>query len=248
LEIIWETETMTKNATLPVTPPATTETPAAENGSTVPKSETVVPFEPTTPPVQTAPAPAAPALVVDQEKAASSWPPPLYLPGQAGEAEKHYIRHRWQSQWLWYDSKSSENKRKHQLLQVLIGVGSVSVPVLLNLQEPWRNFAVVISLVVAAAASVENVKKYGDNWRSYRRAAENLSREKSLFDVNAGPYRTTKVPFTRFVERCEEVIAQQNGQFYQRGEDQQTQTQSREEGERAAQNEETPTDEGAAGQ
>lgn len=152
----------------------------------------------------------------------STWPPPLFMPRTVSLPEKYYMKHRWQSQWLWYDKKAAENKRKHQALQVLIGVGSVAVPVLLGLQEPWRDFAVWVSLVVAAAASIENVKKYGDNWRSYRRAAENLSREKSLYDVNAGPYRVSKRPFARFVERCEEVIAQQNGQFYQRDEQQVT--------------------------
>jgi hypothetical protein len=232
---------MTKNAAIPVTPPATTETPATENGSAAPKSDTVVPFEPATPPVQPA---LAPTIIKDEEKAESTWPPPLYLPGDAGESARHYIRHRWQSQWLWYDAKAGENKRKHQSLQVLIGVGSVAVPVLLNLQDPWRNFAVIISLVVAAAASIENVKKYGDNWRSYRRAAENLSREKSLFDVGAGPYRVAKQPFSRFVERCEEIIGQQNGQFYQQGgEEQQAQPQRETEaGGQEKQQEDTPRD------
>jgi hypothetical protein len=41
-----------------------------------------------------------------------------------------------------------------------------------------------------------------------------------MYDVTAGPYRTAKRPFTRFVERCEEIIGQQNGQFLQRADDQ----------------------------
>jgi hypothetical protein len=207
------------------TVPVTTDT--AENGKSA--ESVVVPAKgeaeltPLPPdPVQPAATPASQPTEAEQKLLEAAWPPPLFTPASATLAEKYYLKQRWQSQWLWYDKKAAENKNKHQLLQVVIGVGSVAVPVLLGI-EALRTYAVWVSLVVAAAASIENVKKYGDNWRSYRRAAENLSREKSLYDVNAGPYRTAKKPFARFVERCEEVIAQQNGQFYQR-EDQQTQT------------------------
>ncbi len=172
-------------------------------------------------PLQPVITPASLSPEAEQKLLQAGWPPPLYTPANATLAEKFYLKQRWQSQWQWYDKKAAENKNKHQFLQVVIGVGSVAVPVLLGI-EAVRSYAVWVSLIVAAAASIENVKKYGDNWRSYRRAAENLSREKSLYDVNAGPYRTAKKPFARFVERCEEVIAQQNGQFYQR--DEQTQT------------------------
>ncbi len=219
---------MVKSSSVPATEAKATTT---ENGN--PKVENTVENITAPPPVvaETKPAgpppaqPSSPAISPEQEKQLleATWPPPLYTPGSASLSEKYYMKHRWQSQWLWYDKKAAENKTKHQALQVLIGVGSVAVPVLLGLQEPWRDFAVWVSLLVAAAASIENVKKYGDNWRSYRRAAENLNREKSLYDVSAGPYKSSKRPFARFVERCEEVIAQQNGQFYQR-EEQQTQT------------------------
>jgi hypothetical protein len=215
---------------------------SAENVSIPPKVETDLaplppdPLKPVTTPVLLTPE--------DEKLLQPGWPPPLYTPLNSSLAEKYYLKQRWQSQWLWYDKKAGENKWKHQSLQVLIGVGSVAVPVLLTAQEPWRNLAALVSLIVAAAASIENVKKYGDNWRSYRRAAENLSREKSLFDVNAGPYRTSKRPFARLVERCEEVIAQQNGQFYQRDEQTQTQTttQSGQPGTQTYQQTETETD------
>jgi uncharacterized protein YigE (DUF2233 family) len=105
-------------------------------------------------------------------------------------------------------------------LQLLIGIGSLSVPVLLGFQGAFTIIATIVSLVVAAAVAIENVKKYGDGWRAFRAAAEALQREKSLYDMGAGPYRTSKRPFLRFVERAEEIIAQQNGQFMQRPEDQ----------------------------
>ncbi len=209
--------------------PSTTTASAAENGKST-ESIVIPPIveEIPLPPDPITPVTTAPILVdSDEEKKLleSTWPPPLYSPRTASLSEKYYMKHRFQGQWLWYDKKAAENKNKHQTLQVLIGAGSVAVPVLLQLPEPWNKTSVIVSLIVAVAAVVENVKKYGDNWRSYRRAAENLSREKSLYDVQGGPYKASKRPFARFVERCEEVIAQQNGQFYQRDE-QQTQTQT----------------------
>jgi hypothetical protein len=153
------------------------------------------------------------------EESSGGWPPPLFVRRNAGEVEAYYMKHRWQAQWLYYDAKATDNKKNYQALQLLIGVGSVAVPVLLGLQWVPSLVPVAISLLVAAAAAVENVKKYGDNWRTYRKAAEDLQREKALYDAQTGPYRRAKVSFLRFVERCEEVIAEQNGQFLQRQEE-----------------------------
>lgn len=197
---------------------------SAENVVIPPVVEAPLPPDPIVPVAATTPVPAPVDSEEEKKLLESTWPPPLYTPRSATLSEKYYMKHRFQNQWLWYDKKAAENKNKHQFLQVVIGVGSVAVPVFLGI-EALRSYAVWVSLVVAAAASIENVKKYGDNWRSYRRAAENLNREKALYDVQAGPYKASKRPFARFVERCEEVIAQQNGQFYQRDE-QQTQTQT----------------------
>jgi len=155
-----------------------------------------------------------------EQTEASSWPPPLFLMRTAGDAERYYMKYRWQNQWQYYDNKATENKRNYQYLQLTIGIGSVAVPVLLGFQGTFTIIATIASLVVAASAAIENVKKFGDGWRSFRSAAEALQREKALYDVSAGPYRMAKRPFIRFVERCEDIIAQQNGQFMQRDEQQ----------------------------
>jgi uncharacterized protein DUF4231 len=161
---------------------------------------------------------------VEQDEA-SVWPPPLFLLRSASDAERYYMKYRWQNQWQYYDNKATENKRNYQWLQLTIGIGSVAVPVLLGFQGTFTIVATIVSLVVAASAAIENVKKYGDGWRSFRAAAEALQREKALYDVTAGPYRIAKRPFIRFVERCEDIIAQQNGQFMQRDEQQNQQQQ-----------------------
>jgi hypothetical protein len=148
--------------------------------------------------------------------------------------EHYYLEHRWWSQWACFDKKAAENKRQYHRLQLMIGVGSVTVPVLVGIPPTSLDataqtilyFAtVVISLLVAISAALENIYQFGDNWRSYRNAAEELLQEKSIYDVRAGRYAGHGAPFTRFVERCEEIIAQQNGRWIQSQERQQQQAQ-----------------------
>lgn len=146
------------------------------------------------------------------------WPPPVYIDPNATPQELYYIEHRWYKEWSYYDKRATEAKRSYQRLQLMIGVLSAGVPVLVSIQavDNRLNFmlyliTIVISFAVAAASAIEQVRKYGDMWRSYRAAAEELHREKALYDVKSGSYRRSTNPFLLFVERCEEVIGKQNG-------------------------------------
>lgn len=160
----------------------------------------------------------------------ASWPPPVFIRKNVGPHERFYIENRWHSQWSFFDKKASQNKRNYIRLQLIIGIGSVTVPVLVGIRvegyfrEILYLSTVFISLAVAIAAAIENINKYGENWRSYRQAAEDLKQEKSLYDIRAGRYADIPAPFARFVERTEEIIAQQNGRWIQSTEKQQTQS------------------------
>lgn len=165
-----------------------------------------------------------------------AWPPPIFLHPGATPQERYYMEHRWHTQWVYYDKKANENKVRYHRLQWIIGVGAVTVPVLvgipptaLSAEMQFLVYAVtvVISLAVAVSTAIENIYKYGDNWRTFRNAAEEMQAEKSLYDVRAGRYAGIPYPFTRFVERCEEVIAQQNGRWVQTVEKQQTDAEKR---------------------
>jgi len=149
---------------------------------------------------------------------ANVWPPPIFINPTATAREIYYMQHRWYAQWNYYDSKAGAAKTKYQRLQLIVAVGSVVVPVLVgltptdpNLRTSLDLLTVAVSLVVAAAAAIETVKQFGDEWRNFRSTAEELKREKSLYDTGSGPYRRAKNPFRLFVERSEEVMAKQNG-------------------------------------
>jgi len=169
----------------------------------------------------------------------SPWPPPLFARPYMKPEERFYLENRWYSQWSFYDRKANDSKRNYLRLQQIIVIGSVIVPVLVafgpNLVTIFPDdsakvvrfiidvFTVVISTSVAVAAAWEGLHKYGDSWTTYRRAAEEMQQEKFMFDVRTGRYTKNADAFARFVERCEEIMAQQNGRFIQTIEKQQAQ-------------------------
>lgn len=149
------------------------------------------------------------------------WPPPIFIRQGLSPQERYYLEHRWYSQWSFFDSKATQNKNRYYRTQIVVGLGSVTVPVLVGINaqgiaaDVLYFVTVFISLSVAMATAIEALYTFGDNWRSYRSAAEDLHQEKSLYDVKAGRYMNNKQAFIRFVERCEEIIAQQNGRWVQ---------------------------------
>ncbi len=149
-----------------------------------------------------------------------TWPPPIYVNGtRAGREERFYMEHRWHAQWAYYDGKASTARKVYHRIQLIVGIGSVTVPVLISVapsfdagvQTVITMCTIVISLMVTVATAIENVKQYGDTWRTMRMAAEELAREKALYDVKGGSYRKLKHPFLLFAERCEGIIDKQNG-------------------------------------
>jgi hypothetical protein len=150
------------------------------------------------------------------------WPPPIFVKQKISPQERYYIEHRWYSQWSFFDSKATQNKNRYYRTQLIVGLGSVTVPVLVGIKSTdaladsvLYIVTVIISLAVAMSTAIESLYTFGDNWRSYRSAAEDLHQEKSLYDVKAGRYANNPQGFLRFVERCEEIIAQQNGRWVQ---------------------------------
>ena len=173
---------------------------------------------------KTAPAEKVVAGVKADEKhiltPSGQWPPPIYITDATSDQERYYMEHRWHAQWDWYDQKASFYKKRHLFIQVMIGIMSGAVPVLVainsqdvNIAELLKLSAIVLSFLVTVFTVWENVYKHGDNWRSYRGAAEDLAREKAMYDMEVGPYKRVKNPFSRFVERTEDIIAKQNGQW-----------------------------------
>ncbi|MDX1991131.1 MAG: DUF4231 domain-containing protein [bacterium] len=216
------------------TPKTTAEKEAARSTGT---NATVVPMPVT--PVQNGTTPATPPAPVLTEtlkysliKPSETWPPPIFIDLAASDSERYYMEHRWYSQWSYYDKKASDAKKQYHRYQLFAVIGAGCVTALVGLSPIATNITVrngltvltvLVSLLVTSATAIEAVQKFGDSWRNYRSAAEELKREKSLYDVRSGSYRKAKKPFLLFVERCEEIMAKQNGSWAALREEQQPQ-------------------------
>ncbi|MGJ3240435.1 MAG: DUF4231 domain-containing protein [Anaerolineae bacterium] len=167
----------------------------------------------------------------------TSWPPPIFVKKSITPKERFYLEYRWHSQWSYYDQKAVQNKNTYFWYQRIVVIGSLVIPTLVSLNSTIARFitdiaqgdaafetivrigvdsvTVLISLMVAGSAALETLYKYGENWSSYRSAAEELQAEKNFYDMNAGPYANNPNSFTTFVERIEGIIANQNGKYFQ---------------------------------
>jgi len=134
--------------------------------------------------------------------------------GARDSRQEQYLQERWLSQREWYSKKSTWNKRWHQGLQLFIALGAIAVPVILNIAEVPKVVPTILSGLVAAAAAVENVYHFGDNWRNFRQTLEALKREKALFDAGGGPYKNHDTAFARFIERVEGLIAEETTRYF----------------------------------
>lgn len=200
--------------------PPKTETSAVGNGlgTAASANTTPAPSMPTSPAADSTSS--TPGSGINVLVPSGTWPPPIYVDESTNSQERYYMEHRWHAQWNWYDKRAAFFKKRHLRIQLVIGVGAGLVPALvaINTTDPvaasWLKFVTIcVSLVVTTFTVWENVYKHGDMWRSFRSAAEDLAREKSMYDMRAGQYKRVKAPFMRFVERTEEIVAKQNGQW-----------------------------------
>lgn len=130
------------------------------------------------------------------------------------DKQRGYLKERLNEQLKYYSRKASYNKIWHLSLQVIIGLGAIAVPFLIGFNWVSQWIPPVLSILVAAATAVENIFKFGNNWRNFRQTEEALKQQRFLFEARAGRYRRSKDPFTLFVETCEGVMAQETQRFF----------------------------------
>jgi hypothetical protein len=97
-----------------------------------------------------------------------------------------------------------------------MGIIAVCVTVLLGIPEVSKLIPSILSGTIAAAAVIENVNRYGENWRNFRTTLELLKREKALFDIGADAYRDLAPDDAAilFATRTEDILsAEWSGYF-----------------------------------
>jgi hypothetical protein len=138
---------------------------------------------------------------------------------------KEVLRQRWLDQVGWMGRQARKMRRRYQLVRIPIVLGGVATPGLIAIllaaggsEETFlpgvstaavRIVAFFVSLGVAALAAYEEVMRFGDRWRHYRRTTELLKTLGWQYLTLSGQFkrfRTHDDGFTAFTERVEDVL------------------------------------------
>ncbi|TNE64678.1 MAG: DUF4231 domain-containing protein [Bacteroidetes bacterium] len=130
-----------------------------------------------------------------------------------------YLVSRVENQVNWYNDKSGFNKRWYYRCRVLVIGSGALIPLLVGYADGDWDFlkyvAGFLGVVVSISEGVLSLKKYQENWSIYRMTAEQLHRERLLFENNVGEDYSSgdEAAFKRFVIKAEQIMAAENDQW-----------------------------------
>lgn len=130
-----------------------------------------------------------------------------------------YLTERVDDQIDWYGKKSRTNKKWYYTCRTIIIVSGALIPVLIGYAEGdlgWLKYlAGALGAVVAIAEGVMSLKKYLENWTSYRGTSERLKREKLLYQSKVGEAYATgdEAAFKAFVMQAEQIMTSENSDW-----------------------------------
>lgn len=129
-----------------------------------------------------------------------------------------YIADRLEKQREWHSRKSSLNQ-KHYITCTIIQLAiTASIPIV-NYFSPQSLPGLIVTILGSLSASITSftvIKKYHENWISYRQVSESLKRELMHFKTNTGSYADSTDPFSMLVDRTEQILATQNSLWIER--------------------------------
>ena len=136
--------------------------------------------------------------------------------------EETYIENRLQEQIDWYDKNAILYKKYHNNINsisiIVSSCGSLItiLGLVFECAEPWLTIlGSLASVTVASALAIDKLKNYGNLFLNYRKTCETLKREKILFQTKSGEYQNNENAFNLLVERCESIMATENGTWVQ---------------------------------
>jgi len=136
---------------------------------------------------------------------------------------RRYFDEDLQGQRKWYGRKAARLKNCHIYTSfVIIGAGAATsvLQIWSGAGTFWIGFATaLLGALVVVTKGAQDLYKYQETWLSYRKASESMKRELRLFVNARGPYRSAasnEEAYGRFVERVEQVIAEEQNIFFDR--------------------------------
>ena len=131
------------------------------------------------------------------------------------DIQRHFLRSRWLDQVVWMEARADQARRRYYGLRLLAAMGGVIVPTLVSLsasgtsESLLRAATITISLVVALSLAIEELMRFGERFRHYRRTVEVLKSEGWQFFQLTGPYRrrsSHQDAYSAFAGRVERII------------------------------------------
>lgn len=131
------------------------------------------------------------------------------------DIQRHFLRSRWLDQVLWMEERADQARRRYYALRLIAATGGVVVPTLVSLgasgttESVLRGVTIALSLLVAMSLAVEELMRFGERFRHYRRTVELLKSEGWQFFQLTGPYRRRATHFDAyqsFAARVEGII------------------------------------------
>ena len=142
---------------------------------------------------------------------------------------EEYIEKRLDDQINWYDAKSIKCKKTYHCCSVCIIVSSLAITAIstLSLLYPlldklWVIASLLLSLSITGITTYDKFAKNNELHSSYRRTCERLKQEKYLFLTRSGEYNSNSSAENLLVERCESIMATENGNWSQLNEKKQS--------------------------
>jgi hypothetical protein len=126
------------------------------------------------------------------------------------DLQKRFLRSRWLDQVLWMEGRADETRIWYYRLRLATIIGGVLIPVFVSLDMSFlRYVSIILGIVVAISAAVEEFFHYGERWRHYRRTVELLKIEGWKFFQLSGSYsryENHREAYPVFAARVEEII------------------------------------------
>ena len=146
------------------------------------------------------------------------------MPDENKMSIEKYISDRLDDQIKYYDLKSIEYKKKPEnisLATIIISALIALVPAFIDILPNCKGIITFLSALLAATITVlqtiDKLKKYNDLFYQFRMTCEKLKQEKELYLYQSGEYKRTDEMTNEqlFVERCESIMATENGTWAQ---------------------------------
>ncbi len=124
------------------------------------------------------------------------------------EREKTYLQQRWEPVVLRLQARARLYRLLSQGSQLAMIAGAVALLTLLAVPELPRSLLALVAGVITGAAAVNVLFRFDDQWRSTQTLLDALRRARALYEAGVAPYQDAASAFTRFVETCEQWLAE----------------------------------------